>query len=292
MSQHVTIPAMRRPVQSALGVRATLRAIANEGYKGMLAAWGERVQILIELILFIATALLLAAVVGRGEEIATGRVNWSLDEERTTWIFLGFAAFMFYYLQTAKIFWRLLGEIQTGTLEQVHLSPLPSWVIAIAGGVVAAVIETTVVIASVYLAVELVAGLNLHWRVEGLLPILFLVTGAAGYSLVIGGLVLVWKRIELVNEGLFAVLFMFGGLFVPLEQMPGWAAAITRLFPLFHATQSLRGVLLDGRSVTTMWGDGDLAWLTVTTVAWLMAGTLVFRLGEQTAKRRGTLSRY
>lgn len=242
--------------------------------------------------MFIATALLLAAVVGRGEEIATGRVDWSLDEYRTTWMFLGFAAFMFYYLQTAKIFWRLLAEIQTGTLEQVRLSPLPSWVIAIAGGVLASVIEVTFVLAGVYLAVELVAGLDLHWRVEGLLPLLFLVAAAAGYSLVIGGLTLVWKRIELVNEGLYAVLFMFGGLFVPLDGMPDWAAAIARLLPLFHATQSLRNVLLDGRSATTLWGDGGLVWLIATTTGWLLAGILVFQLGEWIAKRQGSLSRY
>lgn len=258
----------------------------------MLTAWGERIQILIELPLFIVSALLLAAVVGRGKAIATGRVDWSFDADQTSRIFIGFAVFMFYYLQTAKIFWRLLGEIQTGTLEQVRLSPLPSWVIAIAGGTLSAVVETSLVLAAVYLAVKLIVGLDLHWRVAGLVPLLFLIAGAAGYSLLIGGLVLVWKRIELVNEGLFAMLFMFGGMFVPLDRMPDWAAAVARLLPLVHATQSLRNVLLDGRSVTTMGGDGGLTWLVATTVAWLLAGIVVFQVGERIAERQGSLSRY
>ena len=48
----------------------------------------------------------------------------------------------------------------------------------------------------------------------------------------------------------------------------------------------------DGRSVATMGGDGGLIWLSATTVAWLLAGIVTFRLGEGIAKRQGTLSRY
>ncbi|MGH2532634.1 MAG: ABC transporter permease [Thermomicrobiales bacterium] len=292
MSQHAVITRASLPMERGLGTRAALRAIGNEVYKGLLAGWSERIQILIELPLFIGTALLFFAVIGKGEEIATGRVDWSLDAYQTTWIFLGYVAFTFYYLQTAKLFWRLLGEIQTGTLEQVYLSPLPSWLLAAAGRVVAAVVETFFVVAAMYLAIELVVDLDVRWRIQGLLPLLFLVVGAVGYSLVIGGLALVWKRIELINDALFGVLFLFGGLLLPLDRMPGWAAAIARLFPVTHAAQSLRNVLLDGRSFSTMSGNGGLVWLTATTVAWLVAGALAFHLGEQTAKRNGSLSRY
>lgn len=275
-----------------LGASAALRAIGNEVSKGLLAGWGERTQILIELPLFVGSALLFTAVAGKGDAIATGQVNWSLDPYQSTWILFGFIAFMFYYLQTAKLFWRLLGEIQTGTLEQVYLSPLPSWVVAATGRVVAAVVETFLVVAAAYVTFALLVDLDLRWRVEGLLSLLLLVAGGVGYSLVIGGATLVWKRIELINDGLFAVLFVFGGIFMPLERMPGWVAAIARLVPVTHAAQSLRNVLLDGQSFFTLRGDGGLIWLTSTTVVWLIAGAVAFRFGEQTAKRRGSLSRY
>ena len=36
---------------------------------------------------------------------------------------LWFVPFIFFYMQVVKLFWRLLGEIQSGTLEQVYLSP-------------------------------------------------------------------------------------------------------------------------------------------------------------------------
>jgi hypothetical protein len=37
---------------------------------------------------------------------------------------------------------------------------------------------------------------------------------------------------------------------------------------------------------------GRLVWLIGTAAGYLTAGILVFRLGEHTAKRRGTLARY
>jgi hypothetical protein len=91
------------PVAPRLGAGAALRAIGNEVYKGLLAGWGERGQILIELPLFVSFALLMAAVVGRGDAIATGRIDWSVDGRQVTSVVLGFVAFTFYYLQTAKL---------------------------------------------------------------------------------------------------------------------------------------------------------------------------------------------
>ena len=275
-----------------IGAGAALRAVGNEVYKGLLAGWGERTQILIEMPLFVISALLIAAIVGRGEEIATGQVDWSLGERRATWFFLGFAAFSFYYLQTAKLFWRLLGEIQTGTLEQVYLSPLPPWLIAIAGRTAAAVLETAFVVAAITVALWAVVGLEVQWNAWVLVPVLLIVAGGTGYSLIIGGLALVWKRIELIPDAVAALLMVFGGLFIPLADLPSGAAALARLVPLTHAAEALRYVLLDGRSVTTLGGDGGLAWLFGTTAAWLVAGILVFWLGERTAKRRGSLTRY
>jgi ABC-2 type transport system permease protein len=49
-----------------------------------------------------------------------------------------------------KLFWRLLGEIRAGTIEQVYLSPLPSWLVAAAGRVLAALIETLILIGVTY----------------------------------------------------------------------------------------------------------------------------------------------
>jgi ABC-2 type transport system permease protein len=130
-------------VRRAWTARRTLTAVGNETVKGLRHGWGERVQILIELPLFIVFLLLLSITAGTAQAIATtGEVDWTLDAGHTTWLLLGFVGFMYAYLHTQKMFWRLLAEIQSGTLEQTYLSPLPSWVHVVAGRIVAAIAET------------------------------------------------------------------------------------------------------------------------------------------------------
>ncbi len=129
-----------------LGPRAAAIAVGNEIQKGLLAAWGERLQILIELPLFLSFFLLIALVLGRGQQIASGHLQWRFDTAQVSSLIVGYAAYLFIYLQTAKLFWRLLGEIQAGTLEQVYLSPLPAWLVATAGRVLATVPETAFLI--------------------------------------------------------------------------------------------------------------------------------------------------
>jgi ABC-2 type transport system permease protein len=84
---------------------------------------------------------------------------------------LWFVPFMFYYMQTVKLFWRLLGEVQSGTLEQVYLSPLPSWLVVAAGRAVAALIESALVAAGTYGIVSAFVPLHYHWTAAALLPL-------------------------------------------------------------------------------------------------------------------------
>jgi ABC-2 type transport system permease protein len=272
--------------------RAYLTALGNETVKGLRHAWAERVQILIELPLFGAFILLFAVLLGRGEQVvATGRLDWSLDPHQTTWLFLGFVPFTFFYLQAVKLFWRLLTEIQNGTLEQVYLSPLRSWVITAAGRPAAAVVETVAVIGVMFAVLSLLVDLDITWRADAAVPLLFLVLSGVGYSLVIGGLTLLWKRIEMLQEGLLMVVMVFSGALIPLDRLPEWAVTIGRLMPITDAIAGIRHTLLDDRAIG-LWGDGGLARLAVTAVVWLLAGAVFFGFAERVAKRQGSLSRY
>lgn len=279
-------PVPARPLRGG----AALTAIGNEVYKGLLAGWSERIQILIELPLFISFFLLFGVLVGRGQEVAAGgELSWSFDPEQVSWLFLGFTAFTFFYLQSAKLFWRLLGEIQTGTLEQVYLSPLPSWLIAVAGRVLAAVIETIFVVGVMFAATSLIVDIEVPWNPQAAVPLLFLVAGSVGYSLVIGGLTLVFKRVEMLADLMLVPVFIAGGVLVPVSQMPGWLAAVGRLFPITQPLESLRSVLLERQPFDVLWGDGGLVWVVATALSWLAFGIASFKFGERLAKRRGSL---
>lgn len=281
-------PAASRP----LGPRAVLTAIGNEVTKGLRHAWAERVQILIELPLFASFVLMLGLVLGQGRQVvATGQLDWNLDDRLATWLLLGFVAFIFFYLQVVKLFWRLLAEIQTGTLEQVYLSPLPSWVLAAVGRVVATVAETIVVVAAVYGLTALVVDPELTWQAGALIPLLLLMVSTVGYSLVIAGLTLVWKRIEMVNEVLLVIVMLFSGAVLPLDGFPGWVATGSRILPVTDGVAGLRRVLLHGQPLA-VWGQGGLVPLLINATAWLLAGAVLFSVADRIAKRQGSLSHY
>ncbi len=224
--------------------------------------------------------LLLGPLLGAGHQITAGHVHWTLSSGRTSAMVLWFVPFTFFYMQVVKLFWRLLGEIQSGTLEQVYLSPLPSWLVAAAGRVVAALIESVLVAGGTYGIVSIFVPLRYHWQASALLPAALVIITVTGFSLVIGGLTLVFKRIQLLNDTVLIVVMLASAGAVPLIAVPGWMAGAGRAFPLTAGVASL------------YWGTGGLVWLVVTAAAYLTAGILAFRGLERVAKTRGTLIRY
>lgn len=276
---------------SPLGPSALASAVGNEIRKGLRFAWSERLQILIELPMFAAFVLLLGPLIGQADRIAAGTTTWTLDSETTSVMVVWFVPFTFFYMQVVKMFWRLLAEIQAGTIEQVFLSPLPSWLVVAVGRVVAALIETTFVAAATFGIVSLFVPLTIGWSSAGLVPLAAGVVAAVGVSLGVAGATLVWKRVQLVNDTLMVVVMLFSASALPLIAVPDWWASVGRFLPLTDVVGGLYLTLLADQPLTA-WGTGGYLPMIVVSAAYLVAGIGAFTLGERTAKRRGTLGRY
>jgi ABC-2 type transport system permease protein len=270
----------------------TATALRNEIGKGLRFAWSERLQILIEMPMFAVFVILLGPLLGQGENIASGRVDWSLNSQTTSAMVVWFTPFIFFYMQVVKMFWRLLGEIQAGTLEQVFLSPLPPWLVAAAGRVAAAFLETLFVAAATYGLVSIFVRVHLHWTLAALLPTFAIMIAAIGLSLIVAGATLVYKRIQIVNDGVLMMVMIFSASALPLIHVPGWWADVSHLFPLTDGVGSLYNVMIAQRSVVSAWGIGGLVPMFGVSTAYLLAGIGTFILGERVAKNRGTLARY
>lgn len=267
-------------------------AIRNEIRKGLRFAWSERAQILIELPMFAVFIILLGPLLGQGTKITSGAVDWSLNSQTTSAMIVWFVPFIFFYMQVVKMFWRLLGEIQAGTIEQVYLSPLPSWLVAAAGRVIAALAETLFVAAATYGIVSAFVTIHLHWTIAALLPTVMVMIAAIGLSLIIAGATVVYKRIQLVNDTVLMLIMVFSASAVPLIQVPGWWTAISHAFPLTDGVGNLYNLMIAHRPASTAWGIGGLVPLVTISIGYLIAGILAFGIGERVAKRRGTLGRY
>src|SRR6266568_7485168 len=229
------------------GIRTFATAIGNEVSKGLIDLWRGKIASLLELILFGLFFLAITFALGRGV----------FHREQVAPLLLGFVGYIFFHMQTNRLFWGLLGEMQSGTLEQMYLSPLPSWLLTI-GLEAATVVEAAISALVLSLFIELVVQvpIPLHWAV--VLPLVLLVLSSAGYSLILGGLTLLFKRLEVLKELFQLVVLIFGGVLVPLDRMPGWMATIARFLPLTPGVDILRKTLLDGSSLGTLAGDGTL----------------------------------
>src|SRR5215467_3526597 len=161
----------------------------------------------------------------------------------------------------------------------MYLSPLPSWLLTI-GLEVASVVEAALTALLLYLLMNLVVPVTipLHW--VAVLPLVLLVLGSVGYSLILGGLTLLFKRLEILKDLFQTLVLIFGGALVSLERMPGWMAAIARFLPLTPGVDVLRKTLLEGVSLGTLAGNGTLWWLVGSAAAYLVLGIAIFRWCE------------
>ena len=149
----------------------------------------------------------------------------------------------------------LVGEKETGTIEQINVTPvsrltftlaklIPYWVIGMA---------------------VLGAAMLLAWIVYGLVPagsIGAIFLAAALFVLTMSGLgVAIANRSETMQQTMFVMFFfvmifiLMSGLITPVESMPAWAQWITRFLPPRYFVEIMRAVYLKGSLVGDLWSD-------------------------------------
>ena len=64
-------------------------------------------------------------------------------------------------------------------------------------------------------------------------------------------------------------LFLFGGAFYPISQLPGWTQAVIKILPLWHGVELARGLTVGGASASAT------AVHVAVICAWIIGGTLL-----------------
>ena len=149
----------------------------------------------------------------------------------------------------------LVGEKETGTIEQINVTPvspvaftlaklIPYWIIGM---------------------VVLTLAMALAWAVYGLLP-----AGSFGtvylaallFTFVMSGLgVIAANYSSTMQQAMFGMFFfvmifvLMSGLVTPVESMPLWAQRFTHLLPPCYFVEIMRSVYLKGATVGDLWAD-------------------------------------
>jgi ABC-2 type transport system permease protein len=222
---------------------------------------------------------LFAVLVFGGREIAPQAITDTLPG-----IIVGFFLLLMATVAYSELSWELIREAQWGTLEQLFMSPLGF------GRVVLVKAGVNVLVAFGYGVVLLVLMMATTGEWLALDPLTVIPVGllslgsAVGVGFLLGGLALVFKRVE--NTFQVVQLAFVGFVAAPVEQVPA-----LKLLPLSLGSALLRTAMGEGVGLLAL-PRADLALLAAKAVVYLAVGYAALGYAGRVARRRGTLGRY
>jgi ABC-2 type transport system permease protein len=176
-------------------------------------------------------------------------------------------------------------EAQTGTLEQLFLSPFSAPRLFLTRAIASLTIQL-VLLGSILALILLITGSRLSFTPALLPPFLAVLLGVYGLAFAMGALSLLLKQVQqLLGILQFALLFL---LAAPTESWTGPARWVSLLIPMAPGAGVLRNVMARGQSLQAV----PLALAFANGIFYLALGVLLFRIAEQETKRRGRLGGY
>jgi ABC-2 type transport system permease protein len=272
-----------RSVEQGAGRRgpwavAVSRAVLNETQKSLWLLWRQRSIVLLEIITWVAFYPFIQFVIGNG----------TIERALVPPTLLAFLTVPILYIAILKLVGDLLEEVNSGTFEQMHLSPFSPTSLLL-GRLLALSLEGVVAAVATGIVVTWALGVSIPLRPSGLLPAALTVTGIVGFALLIGGLALSLPQIGAIAHLFSGLIFLLNGALIPLEWYPGWVQTLAKFLPTTLGIEVARRVVLQGQSLGSVWADGTLPWLIFHTVGLSVVGWLVFLLNDRRAMRQGTL---
>jgi ABC-2 type transport system permease protein len=257
-------------------------ALVNETVKVLLHQWSYRVNLLIDIVMFGAVFLGMTVWMGDGEAARL--------ESRASF-FMAYMVWLFLLAALSTMTWGIREETVTGTLEQMAMGDYPMSVL-ILGRSIGRFIFTILQALFIGSIIAVILNISLDFRWEILPVFLLTMIGIYGFSYILGGLTIVFKRVESMTNLLHNLVLFANGTFVAIEHFADWVQFIVKLVPTTQGIVVLRQMMFEGMSLGDVWNDGSLVFLTVHSVVIFLLGMIFFRWCEQVAKSRGTLGQY
>lgn len=260
----------RSPARSPASVAA--RILANETAKGLHTLWSHKVTLVPQVALLALMYLLFQLIFGGGR----------LVEELLPQTLFAFSVYVITYLALLKMVAGTLEELNTGTLEQSHLTPLPPWLLA-AGRLGAVFVEGMVTAAVVAILFTLALDVDVQVEPAAVLPLLLTLADIAGFALLLAGLALVVHSIGAIVHVINSILMLLNGSVVPIWALPEGLETAAKLLPTTLGIDASRRILFEDDTLALLWLDHTLFWTALHAATMLAVGWTVY----QTAIRRG-----
>ncbi|HVB62927.1 MAG TPA: ABC transporter permease [Ktedonobacteraceae bacterium] len=262
-------------------MRTALLVMCNETYKRILVIWDYKFNVLVQLIMvgiiFIGASFLLGGGQFNPAQLAS--------------LFLGYVVWFYARLVIMGTSGDIIGEAESGTLEQMYMTPAPTEML-ILGHVLATLITTTIMVLLTAFSLLLILHISVPFSWEAIPVLALTMVGLFGFTLTLAGAALVFKQIEALADLLQNLLLFLTGSLLPITHFPTWLATIARTLPITQGIDVLRNVVLTNQSLPQAWANGSLGLLVLNSAIYLVTGWLIFKWCERTAKKQGSLSHY
>ncbi|MBD2022586.1 ABC transporter permease [Leptolyngbya sp. FACHB-36] len=205
--------------------------------------------------------------------------------DRLDSIIVGYVLWSLALFVVGDIAGELQREAQTGTLEQVFLSPFGGLRVFVVRALASLATQLFLNI-SILLLILLLTGSRLSFPPVLLLPLGTVLLAAYGVAVSMGSLALLLKQVQQI-QGVFNFFLLFV-LTVPIETWTGPSKYLGWLLPMTPGAGLLRQLMAQGQSL-----DVPLFLIALLNGAvYCTVGLLLFRWAEREAKRKGKLAGY
>ncbi len=176
-------------------------------------------------------------------------------------------------------------EAQTGTLEQLFLSPFGAPLVFVIRTVAHLTLQLAIIL-SILLIIMALTGSRLQFPPTLLLPLVTVLLGAYGLAFIMGSFALLFKRIQqILGIFQFALLFLIA---TPTETWTGSLQVTRWLLPMAGGAGLLRDLMARGEALNLV----GLTLALLNGIGYFTVGLLIFHFAEREAKRRGILGGY
>jgi ABC-2 type transport system permease protein len=179
----------------------------------------------------------------------------------------------------------------TGTLEAMLVTPTPvSWIII--GSAAWSYTYTTFRVLVYLLAGRFIFGLNLsdaNYLAAAVILVLSIISFAS-IGIAAASVIMVIKRGDPMTALISNMATLIGGVYYPVEILPGWLQTIAGLLPITYGLRAMRLALIAGAS----WPElaPDLLALSLFCLTLFPVSLLLFRRAVDLARSDGSLTHY
>ncbi|WP_028776948.1 ABC transporter permease [Shimazuella kribbensis] len=193
-------------------------------------------------------------------------------------------------------------EREIGTLEQIYLTrtslikmligrAVSTFVFELISGI--ALIVIIFYILSIITSVPLDAFFQLHISLTALLFLLLLtMLGIYGFSFLLAGLALIFKRIGAFTITFHYLFLFFTGITLSDSKLPSFFGFISKFLPITWGCLNLKNMIMKSMNFQQIINSSAFSWLLVNTGIYIIIGLSFFLVAEKKARKNGTIGSY